>query len=178
VIALLALTAALAAIVVPRALGYGALLVTGGSMGTAAPNGSVVIGRWVTAAEVKVGQVILAKEPLEDGTAAPKLHRIVSLEQDGDQVLVRTKGDANESEDPKLYVLPDRVLTPVYKIPYLGFFLGIIVTPIGWAVVVGIPAVILCVSTLRSIWSHEDEAVAPEPPAIADLAEDRWRRAA
>ena len=152
VIALVALAVVLAAAAAPRFLGYGMLVVTGGSMGDSIPNGSLVAAHWLDRDDVEVGDVILARGETAGSYARPKLHRVVSLQRDAGQVVVRTKGDANKAEDPLLYVLPDRVLTPAYDVPYLGFLVAVVSSPLGWLLVVAVPGTILCLLALRSIW--------------------------
>jgi signal peptidase len=162
VVALVALAAALATAVAPRLFGYGTLVISGGSMGDAAPVGSLVIARWMPAEEVEPGDVILIREEREDGPARPVLHRVVSLDEGGGQLLVQTKGDANQAADPNLYVLPDRVATPALTLPYLGYVAGSAMTSLGWVFLVALPAAILGLLALRSIWADE-ETPATEP---------------
>ncbi|HEU4760125.1 MAG TPA: signal peptidase I [Dehalococcoidia bacterium] len=153
--ALLALAVALGAAALPRLLGYRALVVSGGSMGEALPNGSLAVARWLPAEEVRVGDVILVQTSDAAGPARPKLHRVVSLQPDGSRLLVRTRGDANHASDPGSYVLPHRVLTPAYTLPYLGYLAGFAGTPLGWALLVLLPGAIVCALTLRDIWAPE-----------------------
>ena len=155
-VSLIALIAALGAAVLPRLAGYGTLVVRGGSMGEAYPTGSLVVSRSMAAKEVRVGDAILVGEENAAGKSLPTLHRVVSLSQQGDQIVVQTKGDANETVDPNLYVLNGRVATPVYTLPYLGYLLGFVLTQLGWVLVVAIPATILSLLMLRSIWSDEE----------------------
>lgn len=150
-VTLVALAAALAAAAVPRLLGYPTLVVSGGSMSEFAPNGSLVIARWTAAEDVEPGDVIVIQEETDSDPAPPKIHRVVSLEVGGGQILVQTKGDSNETVDPNPYVLPDRVLTPAYTLPYVG----LVATPLGWALVVALPATLLCIVTIRRIWAEE-----------------------
>lgn len=151
-VVLVALAAAAGSAVVPRLFGYGTLVVHGGSMSETAPNGSLVIARWMAAEDVEIGDVILVQEESDSGSARPRIHRVVSLEEEGGQVLVQTKGDANSTPDPNIYILPDRVLTPAYTLPYLGFLVRFVATPLGWALVVALPGTLLCMITLRGIW--------------------------
>jgi len=155
-VSLIALIAALGAAVLPRLAGYGTLVVRGGSMGEAYPTGSLVVSRSMAAKEVRVGDAILVGEENAAGKSLPTLHRVVSLSQQGDQIVVQTKGDANETADPNLYVLNGHVATPVYTLPYLGYLLGFVLTQLGWVLVVAIPATILSLLMLRSIWSDEE----------------------
>ena len=149
ILGLLAVSAGLAIAVVPRFLGYGTVAINGGSMEESIPAGSLIIARWVPDEQVRVGQVIVAKEP---GRAAIA-HRVVSLQEDGGNVLVQTKGDANHTPDPEPYVLPQRVLTPEYVIPYLGYLVLFVKTPLGLTFLVTLPATALCLYLLRRIWS-------------------------
>ncbi len=158
VVALAGLAVALAGAVVPRAFGYTTLVVQGGSMGDSIPNGSLVLARWTAAEHVHVGDVIVVQEETDSGPSRPKVHRIVSLDEQGGQIFVTTKGDANQTADPKEYILPDRVLTPALTVPYLGYLAGFAMTPLGWIFLVLLPATILALITLRGIWT-DDEAV-------------------
>ena len=151
--ALLALATALAVAVVPRLFGYGTLVVHGGSMGERIPNGSLVFARWIPAEKVKVGDVILVREETAGDPARPKIHRVVWLEQNEGQVLVRTKGDTNETVDPRLHVLPSHLATPARTVPYLGYAIGFVQTPLGWVLLVLLPATLLSILTLRSVWA-------------------------
>ena len=153
IVVLTGLAAALSIAAAPRLFGYGVLVVSGGSMGESMPNGSLVIARWGAAEQVEVGDVILVREEGAGPQEWPKVHRVVSLEENGGQVLVRTKGDANGAVDPDVYVLPDRVLTPAYTLPYLGHLVGFAKTSVGWALLVALPASVLCIVILRRIWA-------------------------
>jgi len=70
----------------------------------------------------------------------------------GDRIVVRTKGDANQTEDPQPYVLADRVLTPARHLPYLGYLVGFVTTRLGWILLSALPAAFLCLFALRLIW--------------------------
>ncbi len=160
VLALLALATVLGVAALSRLFGYHTLVVQGGSMGHSIPSGTLVYGRWMGAGDVELGDVILVQEETDSGPARPKLHRVVSLEREGSQILVQTKGDLNESVDPKVYILPDRVLTPAYTLPYLGYLVGFVATPLGWALLVALPATAVCLFTLRGIWAPARETAA------------------
>ena len=173
VAALTALAAALAIAVVPRLFGYQTLVVQGASMGDSIPIGSVVFARWTAAEDLNVGDVILIRyaetnhgpapqhiEESHHGPATPHIHRVISLEEEGGQILAGTKGDANETADPNLHILPDRIPIAAYTLPYLGYLVAFIGTPLGWALLVGLPATVLCLVTLKDIWAPEEGAVA------------------
>ena len=149
---------ALAVSVVPRLFGYGSIVVAGGSMQPTLRVGSLLIAQPIPASEVRVGDVILVREGEQGGRALPKIHRVVWVAREGDRTLVRTKGDANQTPDPLTYVLPDRVLSPVWSIPFAGYMVAFVKTLLGWALLVALPAVYLSFVTLRDVWRKDVEA--------------------
>lgn len=156
----------LAAATLPRALGYKTLIVRSGSMGKAHPTGSLAVSRWMPGGEIRVGDPILIKDRAKAKTVPPVLHRVHTLELIEGQRVVQTKGDANDFIDPERYVLPERVLVPAYTIPYMGYLVATVTTRVGWALLLVLPATILCASVLISIWSTDPKAEA-KPPAAA-----------
>ena len=162
--ALAALVAALAASVAPRLLGYGTVAVMSGSMGREAPTGSLVLGRWKAAEDVRSGDVIVARRA---GTP-PVLHRVVSVAEQGGTLVVRTKGDANASADPEPYELPPRVLAEDHVVPLLGYLVGFVKAPMGFFLLIALPAIALAASSVYRIWAPaEAEAAEADPPAPA-----------
>jgi len=120
-------------------------------MGDSLPRGSVGISRWVPADEVEVGDVIV----ISHADTAPKIHRVVTIEEQDDGFVVETKGDANGAPDPGYSVLNDRVAVHTYTVPYLGYAADFLRTPLGWSLFVLLPIGVLCLRTLRDIWSTE-----------------------
>lgn len=142
--------------VVPSFVGYPTLSVEGGSMGSSLPRGSIAITRWVPAEEVQLNYVIVIKGAAQRA----KIHRVVSVEERDGQVVVQTKGDANASVDPGERVLEGRVAVHTYTIPYLGYGADFARTPLGWTLLVLLPAFALALLTLRDIWVEEPPAKA------------------
>jgi signal peptidase I len=133
------------AVVVPWLAGWHSYLVESGSMGKAAPTGSLVAMRPVTDASVTVGQVVL----LHRGNGTPVLHRVIERKLDGDRVLVRTKGDANLSADPLFYPVPKTVLTPALVVPKIGFAVPFLRSRVGISAMVAVAGLLLIQSALR-----------------------------
>jgi signal peptidase len=71
--------------------------------------------------------------------------------QDG---LIQTKGDANE--DPDGWALPISNVQGVFlcKIPYLGFLSAFVRTPVGWGVLILLPAVLLVGYFMRDMFKR------------------------
>ena len=155
---LLVIAAALSTAAAPRVLGFSTLVVSGGSMAGDYDNGSLVIARWRAAEEVRVGDVIVLQESTDSGLAQPRLHRVVSRDQEGGDILVTTQGDANSTPDPGIIVLPDRVQTPAFTLPHAGYIVGFVRTPIGFALLAALPALVTALFIVGSIWAGDPAA--------------------
>lgn len=133
--------------------GWGLVSVHGGSMGDAIPNGSLVITKTEPASNVAAGDVILIRVRAEDGSSsAPKLHRVMAIENLDGQVVVRTKGDANADPDHEKYVLPQQTLVEQWHIPRLGYWFSFLVTPQGWLLAAALPFTAVAAIAVASIW--------------------------
>jgi signal peptidase I len=155
VAALAALVLALAASVAPRALGFGTVAVMSGSMGRDAPTGSLVLGRWKAGGDVRTGDVIVARRD----RSAPVLHRVISVGDENGRLVVRTKGDANPNADPEPYALPSRVLAKEYVVPLLGYLVAFVKAPMGFMLLIALPAIALAASSVYRVWTPAAEAL-------------------
>ena len=66
-------------------------------------------------------------------------HRVVSVEGDN----IQTKGDAVEDNDPWLVPFSDVKGVYLFKVPYLGYVSRLARTPMGWGLLVILPATLL-----------------------------------
>lgn len=157
---LVVLGLAFAVCAVPAVFGYDLLAVTGASMEPAVQLGSLAMTKAQPAADVAVGDVILVNPDSPD--RAPFLHRVRQLRTEGDLLLARTHGDANDGLDPGWLELAGEVPTLERSIPLLGYLVKALVTPPGWAGLVLLPGGLACAGLLRRIWTvDEDERGAP-----------------
>lgn len=87
-----------------------------------------------------------------EGASIPTTHRIIGTEMvDGQEYFV-TKGDANEERDTNL-VSPSDILGKVMvDIPYVGFILDFARQPVGFALLIGLPALLIILDELDNIW--------------------------
>jgi signal peptidase I len=168
---LLVLIAGLCAALIPRPFGFRPAVVTSGSMGHSIPVGSLAMTHAVGAGAIREGDVILVQEEANGVQARPKLHRVVAVEHENANILVSTKGDANDAPDPNLYVLPARVDVVAYSMPYLGYLVGFMLTPAGWVLAVGLPGALVCAFVLRRIWASDDASRSAERSARGFLRE-------
>lgn len=110
----------LVAVLVPRVAGATPYTVLTGSMRPGMPPGTLVVVRPTDPARIAVGSVVTYQ--LESGKPAVVTHRVVSQGLDADgQPVFQTRGDANDSPDPK-WVMPVQLKGEKwYSVPYLGY---------------------------------------------------------
>lgn len=137
-------------ILAPR-FGWQVSMVYSGSMEPALDVGGVAVVRPVDPQAIKAGDVISYAPPTD--TSIRVTHRVIEVVQGGDSLMFRTKGDANE--DPDAYAVPaQNVVGRVWIcVPYLGYLIDYIRTPLGFGLLIGIPAALLILIELKSIFS-------------------------
>jgi signal peptidase I len=136
VVLIVFLALALAGLLAP-ALGWRLDVVQSGSMEPAIGVGALVVTAPDSPEGVEVSDVISFRS--ESG--AMVCHRVVAI--DG-QTFV-TKGDANEGNDPSPVPFEDVAGKVAFSVPYLGYAVGFLKTPFGWAII-GLLAVAVLVA--------------------------------
>lgn len=135
---------------VPTPGNYQVKVVKSGSMEPSIKTGAVVV--IAPRSTYSVGDVITFGEDTK--TQIPTTHRIVKIEGDGPLRSFITKGDANDSEDPQPVKLSDIRGKVILNVPYLGFILDFAKKPIGFALLVGVPAIIIIIDEIGKIISE------------------------
>jgi len=127
---------------------YQILIVQSGSMEPSIKTGSIVIVK--PSPEYKVGDIITFG-PVPKGKV-PTTHRITDVRlQTGSPVFV-TKGDANEESDTKEVSSRDVIGKVLLDVPYMGFALAAAKKPIGFAVLIIVPALIILFDEGKKIY--------------------------
>ena len=134
----------------PRFFGFSSFVIYSGSMEPKLHKGSIAIGKPVSANALKVGDIVAFKT---HGGFAPTIHRIAAIEEEAGQLLVTTKGDANEQPDPERIVVRNGGSRIVYSIPYVGYWIEFPRTVFGGRIAFMLPPMVLGVMLLWSIWS-------------------------
>lgn len=122
-------------------------IVKSGSMEPAIMTGSIVIIK--PESVYQVGDVVTFGADTK--TQIPTTHRIIEM---GDSPLgasIRTKGDANNSPDAHPTPLSEVRGKVLFTIPYVGYLLDFARKPIGFALLVGIPAFAVIVDEVSKI---------------------------
>ena len=144
---------------------YKVLVVLSGSMEPAIHTGSVVAVK--PAAEYNIGDVITFGESDKDST--PVTHRISDISlQDGKPVFT-TKGDANNDIDGEPVQLADIQGKVLFSIPFLGYVLEFVRTPLGFTMVVILPAIAVIVDEAVKIYRElKTKKIVPPKDANPD----------
>ena len=145
VLALLSLT------VGPLVLPYKALTVLSGSMEPTIHVGAVVIDTPVSASDVKVGDIITFQRP--DRQNELVTHRVIQIETgpNGQKQWI-TKGDANNVADAWRIPATGSGYKYDFSVPYIGWALAWMQTPLGRLLFLIVPAAALGLLTLYELW--------------------------
>ena len=157
---LAALLLVIGTLLVPPLLGLHRYVITGGSMTGTIAKGSVVYSIITPTADLKVGDIITFRPPTQSTLVT---HRIIAVEDGPDGArLYRTKGDSNEVADPWNPIKLDGLQQARYAfhIPVLGYVLAALAVRNVRLAVIGLPALLIALSLLWSLWRRAGEEVA------------------
>jgi len=133
--------------IVPGVGNYHVLTVLSGSMEPAIKTGSVVVVS--PAEEYEPGHVVTFKTGSE--SEIPTTHRIKDVEIDRGNTVYVTKGDANPGADLSRISKEDIIGKARFSIPYMGYIVEFIRTPIGFIIVIGLPAIVIITEEVKKI---------------------------
>ncbi len=131
-------------------------VVLSGSMEPAISSGDAIIVNEVPASTIAVGDVITYGG---GERSPPTTHRVIDVQEQGDQLVFETKGDANEDADRattpasrvrgKVMDLPVGIPTndhSLFVIPLIGYVIQFSQTQLGFTILVAIPIGLLLLS--------------------------------
>jgi signal peptidase len=142
-------------ILLPHFFGWRTDTVLSGSMSPTLRLGDLMVTEPVAADAIKVGDIITYRSPIDGSLVA---HRVVEI-QSQSELAFRTKGDANDRPDPYLVTSQNVVGVVKFSVPLLGYPVQFIKTPLGFALVLGIPGAAIISMEMKNIWAmlSEDE---------------------
>ena len=136
----------------PKIFGYELMIVLSGSMEPNIKTGSIIAVKPIsTPDKCEVGDVVTYQSLDDPNTLIT--HRIISIENSGNSIQYITKGDNNNSEDPK--PIPSSKVVGTYAnftVPGLGYMFNFIKSKNGLICVLIIPGALLIISQLISMW--------------------------
>lgn len=163
--------------------GYEVLIVQSGSMEPAISTGSVVVVSEQDRYEA--GEVITFGETT--GDQIPTTHRVVSEQLLDGEYAYTTKGDANEEADLEPVPLNEVRGKVLFDIPWLGYILDFARQPLGFVLLIGIPAALIAIEEISNLYQalrgrkketdeadqedeeSSEEKAAKEPEAISKI---------
>jgi signal peptidase len=116
-----------------------------GSMEPAIPVGSIVVIKPANPDTLKVGDIICFKTEAESPITVT--HRIIGITSQG----FITKGDANEDPDQWIIKKENIIGKVIAVIPLLGYIGYFVRTPIGFILLIIIPATIIIIMEIKNI---------------------------
>jgi signal peptidase I len=124
-------------------------IVESGSMEPAITTGSIVVIR--PAASYAINDVITFESASAE---VPTTHRIIATGEENGVRTFSTKGDANEEADTQS-VYEDAVLGKVIlAVPYVGFVLDFARQPLGFSLLIVLPALLIILGEIEKIWKE------------------------
>lgn len=127
---------------------YQIKVVQSGSMEPAIKTGSIVVIK--PAESYKIGDVITFGQ--DTPKVSPTTHRIIeSRFQDGKPIF-RVKGDANEDPDPREIKQSEVLGRVLFSVPIVGYVIDSARKPIGFIILIIIPALIMIYDEVKKIW--------------------------
>jgi signal peptidase len=129
---------------------YKIMVVQSGSMTPAIKMGSVVMVKPVN--DYKIGDVITFGP--YNKTKAPTTHRIYDIKVEGSQPVYITKGDANNAPDDREITKKDIIGKVLFSIPYLGYAVAFAKKPLGFALIIIVPAAIIILDEVKNIYGE------------------------
>ncbi len=147
---LIALVIPFAIYAVPGLVGaeYSFIVLTGSMLPDIAP-GDVVIVAEQNPETVDVGDVITY---VRGTVETPVTHRVIGIQQTDAGPSFETKGDANSDADPSLVPAANLIGVVILTIPYIGYVIQAVNSPVGFILLVVVPLALLAATELRSLY--------------------------
>lgn len=145
--------------------GYQARIVQSGSMEPTIHTGALVAVH--KAERYEVGDIITFTT---SGSNIPTTHRIVKDGIEQGEIVFTTKGDANNDNDPEPVTLKQILGRVMFSIPYLGYLLDFARQPLGFGLLIGVPALLIFVEEVGSIVGEVRKRT---PEEVADISDEQ-----
>lgn len=111
-------------------------IVQSGSMEPTIKTGALVVIK--PESSYKEGDIItFGKDTKKD---VPTTHRIIKSRVESGVLIYTVKGDANNSPDPKEVRANEIIGKTLFSVPYLGYIMDFAKQPLGFLLIIGLPA--------------------------------------
>ncbi len=116
--------------------------------------------------EIKIGSVVMVK-PMDDyeigevitfgpygKTKPPTTHRIYDIKVVDGEPRYITKGDANNAPDQREIQKKDIIGKVLFSVPYLGYAVDFVKKPLGFMLIIVVPAALIIFDEVRKIYGE------------------------
>ena len=158
--AVIALALLVGLAVLPGMIGYHPVVVLSGSMVPTLNVGDVAVTRAAVPSQLEVGDVITYHS-----SSGLITHRIIDIEESPSGRLFHTQGDANATPDSEPTSEAAVVAKVAYRIPRIGFLMGLAETDAGMMMFIGGPVAILLLMWARD-WDKRRARNRRAPSAV------------
>lgn len=148
-------TALALAIALPLAFGARPYTVLTGSMEPTISTGDVVVDERISPLSAQVGDVVTFRDPEDQSRQIT--HRVVKIRRAGSHLWFVTRGDANNTFERWRIAVDGHLGRVLYTIPMVGYAAVLTRTPLGLALLVIVPALLLALDELLKIWRPPEE---------------------
>jgi len=140
----------------PRFSNIELLTVLSPSMSPTIPMGSIVVIEPANVPEIRVGEVITYGSMEFPGSTVT--HRVIEVLNQESNPAFRTQGDANDA--PDLDPVPSSLVLGrvIFHLPLIGFIIQFIRKPVGFLLVILIPAVMVLVGEVQELLNLKKKA--------------------
>ncbi|MBS1679270.1 MAG: signal peptidase I [Actinobacteria bacterium] len=121
-----------------------------GSMEPAISPGDVVIDEGIEPWEARVGDIVTFRDPQDESKLLT--HRVVATKDTGSHIWFVTKGDANNTREHWRVAATGEIGRVVYTVPWVGHVAVLTRSKLGWALLVGVPLLLIAIEELVRIW--------------------------
>jgi signal peptidase len=142
------------ALALPLAFNARPLVVLSGSMTPALRTGDVSVVRSIAPLDARPGDIVTFRDP--DNGERLITHRVRAMHVQGDAVVFRTRGDANNVSEHWRVPASGEIGRVIYSIPKLGWVLAYARTKGLFVLMLGGALALLVVLELASIWRPEE----------------------
>ncbi len=129
---------------------YKVKMVQSGSMEPAIKTGSIVAVK--PAEQYQIGDIITFINPRMPDK--PVTHRIADIETVEGEPFYITQGDANNAPDQRRVRAREITGKVLFDLPYIGYAVGAAKKPLGFMLIIIIPATAIVYDELRKIWQE------------------------
>ncbi|GAB4252068.1 MAG: hypothetical protein Kow00129_12940 [Thermoleophilia bacterium] len=148
----------------PVLLGYRPLVVLSGNMEPEFGAGSIVLVKSIPAEKIQVGDVISFKTdsgPGDPGGSLYTTHRVTAIDRNNEDIFFQTQGDANSEPDARPIPAAHVEGRVVVAFPQVGYLSSWVHTPLGFAVLILLPAGLLLAGELRRLFRPAAKSAGP-----------------